>query len=276
MTDRLAKLEQLVDRLRGPDGCAWDQEQDLPRVRSYLLEEAHEVAAAIDAGDRGEVTEELGDLLFQIVFVARLLAEAEAFTLDEVIDRVHGKMVERHPHVFGSERIDSADGVNRAWERGKRSRRGAAHASASALDGLPRTLPALVTALRLSQKAAGAGFDWSSADEVLTKLDEERRELDLARQRQNADETAEEIGDLLFVLANLARKLGVDPEAALQAANGKFRRRFRGLEELAGGEVPLADLGAGELERLWNEVKARERRSAPAGSVSPESADSGN
>lgn len=287
----LGKLLALIARLRGPGGCPWDREQTLADLRAYLVEEAHEAAAAIDAvvRDTGAVVRntavagggedvpsepsaaawqdlagELGDLLFQAAFVAALAEEAGAFTAAEAIDRVHAKMVERHPHVFppaaGGEREELADAeaVTRAWERRKLEGGGAG----SLLAGVPASLPALLAAYRMTQKAAGVGFDWPDTAAVLAKLDEERAELAGALAADDAgagiDHAAvrEEIGDLLFTAANLARKLGIDPEAALAATNLKFRRRFAHVEaRLAeGGRRPdQAELA--EMDELWQEAK---------------------
>jgi nucleoside triphosphate diphosphatase len=279
----LGKLLALIARLRGPGGCPWDRAQTLADLRAYLVEEAHEAAAAIDAvvrntpvaGGGEDVTSapsaaawqdlagELGDLLFQAALVAALAEEAGAFTAAEAIDRVHAKMVERHPHVFppagGGEREELADAeaVTRAWERRKLEGGGAE----SLLAGVPASLPALLAAYRMTQKAAGVGFDWPDAAAVLAKLDEERAELAEALAAGDAgaaDQAAvrEEIGDLLFTAANLARKLGVDPEAALAATNLKFRRRFAHVEARlaeSGRRPDQADLA--EMDALWQEAK---------------------
>jgi ATP diphosphatase len=276
----LGKLLALIDRLRAPGGCPWDREQTLADLRAYLVEEAHEAAAAIDAvvaesagaaprqADAWDALEdELGDLLFQVAFVAALAAEAGRFTAADAIERVHAKMVSRHPHVFppadgGGEALADADAVARAWERRKLE---AGRDGESLLAGVPPSLPALLAAYRMTQKAAGVGFDWPDAAAVLAKLDEERAELGaaLAAEGGGSDDAAgreaavrEEVGDLLFTAANLARKLGVDPEAALAATNAKFRRRFAHVEArlAATGRRPdEADLA--EMDALWEEAK---------------------
>ncbi len=275
------KLLRLIARLRSPEGCPWDRKQTLHDVRAYLLEEAHEAAAAIDGADRQDLREEIGDLLFQAVFVARLAEEEGAFDLGDAIDAVHAKMIERHPHVFGGERLNDAAEVHRAWERRKASstdtRTGAAR---RLLGGIPATLPALTAAQRISQKAAGVGFDWSGPAEVLDKVCEEAAEVaEVAGLRPSAggweqelpkpeakggDRRREEIGDLLFAVVNLARHLEVDAEAALATANRKFRRRFEAMEAgLAHRERSLADATPDEMEDAWAEAKRAERSSDP-------------
>jgi MazG family protein len=264
----LQPLADLVARLRAPDGCPWDREQRLPDLRAYLLEEAHELAGAIDAGDWRSIAEEAGDLLFQIAFIGRLGEEAGAATLPEAIAGVHAKMVARHPHVFGDKAGDEvladADAVRQAWERRKLQREPRRE---SLFSGVPASLPALLAAYRLTQKAAGVGFDWPDAAAVLAKVDEEIGELRAALAGTDGvdgvdrDAAAEEVGDLLFTLANLARKLEIDPEAALAACNLKFRRRFAAIEAaLAARGKTAADATLAEMDELWDEAKRRERR----------------
>ncbi len=274
----LARLTALVARLRAPDGCPWDRDQTLPDLRAYLLEEAHEVAAALDSGDRSELAGELGDLLFQIVFIARLVEEAGGFALGAALDAVEAKMIARHPHVFGGETLASAKAVREAWERRKvRTREGERR---SLLDGATSaSLPALVAAYRLTQKAAGVGFDWREAGEVVAKLDEEIAELKelltpAPQEPAEAEAAAssgapaelrqrrtEEIGDLLFTVANLARHLEIDPEGALAAANLKFRRRFAAVEAgLARSGRNVAEATSEEMEAEWQSAKLDERR----------------
>lgn len=253
----LQKLVDLVARLRAPDGCPWDREQKLPDLRAYLLEEAHELAAAIDGGDWRSVGEEAGDLLFQLAFIGRLGEEAGGATLAEAIDGVYTKMIERHPHVFGQEVLADTEAVRQAWERRKLK---AEPRRESIFSGVPDSLPALLASYRLTQKAAGVGFDWPDAPSVLEKADEELAELRSALAAGDPSAVGEEIGDLLFTLANLARKLDVDPEAALAAANLKFRRRFAAVEEvLAAGGKTTAEASLPEMDALWDEAKRRER-----------------
>ena len=259
-TADLQPLLDLVERLRAPDGCPWDREQGLGEVRAYLLEEAHELAAAIDGGDWREIAGELGDLLFQAAFIGRLAAEAGAFDLAAAIDEVRRKMVARHPHVFGGEELADAAAVRAAWERRKLQEE---PGRSSLLAGVPASLPALLGAYRLTQKAAGVGFDWPAAAAVLAKAEEEIGELRRAWAAEGAgaapavrEEVLEEVGDLLFTVANLARKLEIDPEAALAAANRKFRRRFEHVERgLAARGQRLGEATLEEMDALWDEAK---------------------
>jgi len=259
----LAELEALIAHLRGPEGCPWDREQRLEDLRAYLLEEAHEVAAAIDSGDAEELAGELGDLFFQVVFVAQLAEENGDFTLKDVIARVHAKMVDRHPHVFGGEELSDARSVRQSWERRKLARESGRR---SLLEGVPDSLPALVAAYRMTQKASGVGFDWPEIEGVRAKVDEELGELDAAIAHTPTADTSEpkaavreELGDLLFAVANLARHLEIDPEAALAEANLKFRRRFGAVEEhFKAEERGLGTVSLEEMDAVWERVKERE------------------
>lgn len=254
MTD-LTPLLELIERLRAPDGCPWDREQSLGDVRAYLLEEAHEAAAAIDAGDRQELAGELGDLLFQVCFVLVLAREEGSFEPAAVVEGIRAKMIARHPHVFGGEQLADAQAVSQAWERQKLAER----EGRGLLEGVAPSLPALLAAYRMTQKAAAVGFDWPSAGEVLAKIREEIGELEEALEAP-AEPAAvrEELGDLLFTVANLARKLGHDPEATLAAANEKFRRRFGEVERgLAREGRRLGEASLEEMDRLWEESKRR-------------------
>jgi len=252
----LQKLVDLVQRLRAPEGCPWDREQTLPDVRAYLLEEAHELAGAIDGGDWEELGEELGDMLFQVAFIGRLGEESGAFSLSQVIDGVYRKMVERHPHVFGDEVLADAEAVRQAWERRKLQKEPKRE---SLFSGVPASLPALLGAYRLTQKAAGVGFDWPDAGAVLAKADEEIAEVREALAQGNRDAVREEVGDLLFTVANLARKLDVDPEAALAGTNRKFRQRFARIEQsLAAQGRTAAEATLEEMDALWEAAKGEE------------------
>lgn len=255
-TADIEKLRQLVRRLRAPDGCPWDQKQTLIDLRAYLLEEAHEAAAAIDDGDLEALEGEMGDLLFQVVFVAHLAEDQQAFDLSTVIDTVHDKMVERHPHVFGDEALADATEVVKSWERRKAEKAGGKR---SVLAGVAPTLPALTAAYRLTQKAAGVGFDWQVPQEVLAKVKEELEEVEECLD-ERGPQLREEIGDLLFSVANLARHLDIDPEAALAAGNRKFTRRFMAVEEgLKSIDRPLVEASLEEMEEQWQKVKSMEK-----------------
>ncbi len=265
----LDRLLALVERLRAPDGCPWDREQTTADLRAYLLEEAHEAATAIDHGDPDALCGELGDLLFQVAFLSTLAREAGQFEPGEPIARVAAKMIDRHPHVFGGESLADARAVRSAWER--RKVRDGDHGRTSLLDGAAAaSMPALLAAYRLTQKAAGVGFDWPDTGSVLAKLDEETGELraEMAAAPAERDEAhrarlREELGDLLFVVANLARHLEIDPEAALAGANLKFRRRFAQVEQgLAARGRRLDESTLAEMDELWNEAKRAERAAA--------------
>lgn len=258
-------LVALMGRLRTPGtGCPWDIEQTFETIAPYTIEEAYEVADAIQKKDMGELKGELGDLLFQSVFHARMAEEAGHFNIDDVVRGLVDKMVDRHPHVFGDKVIHSADAQTAAWEVMKAAERAkkAKDGPASALDGVALALPALMRAEKLTKRAGRVGFDWPSAGPVLEKLQEEIGELEEAIAAPVKDQAhiAEELGDMLFVVANLCRKLAVDPEEALRNANSKFVKRFSGMEELARSRgQDFASLTLDEQEALWIEVKRIER-----------------
>jgi nucleoside triphosphate diphosphatase len=256
MTGMKAVLEVMA-RLRDPEhGCPWDLAQTFETIAPYTLEEAFEVADAIERGDPEALRDELGDLLFQVVFHARLAEEQGAFDFAAVADALTDKMRRRHPHVFGTAEIADAGAQTVAWEAHKARERAAR--SEGILDGVPVGLPALARAQKLGRRAARVGFDWPDAEAVLGKLAEETGELEAAMAaREHAPEAVqEELGDLLFTIANLARHLDVDAEGALRRASLKFEQRFRALEaRLAGAGRTPEDAGTDELERLWNEVK---------------------
>ena len=260
-----SELVETMARLRQPDGCPWDREQDHRTLKPYLLEEAYEVLEAIDDGG-GELCAELGDLLLQIVFHAQVASEDGRFTMDDVCRAIHDKLVRRHPHVFGDVQVGGARQVAANWEAIKRSEREDAGRPASALDGVPKPLPALLRAQRVQAKASRAGFDWDRIDEPLDKVAEEFEEL-RGEWRGGAgapSRVEEEFGDLLFALVNTARFLEVDAEQALRAAVDKFDRRFRRVEEVfreQGRDLEKATLE--EMDSVWNEVKKTpERRAA--------------
>lgn len=263
------RLRGIMARLRGPDGCPWDREQTYASLRTYLVEEAYEVLEAIDAGAADAHREELGDLLFQIVFQCRVAEERGDFDLDAVMRGIGDKIVARHPHVFGRDRLDTADQVLRQWEQIKADeRRGRADTSMFAT--VPPALPALLKALRISSKAARVGFDWPDGASLWEKVREECAELEEAMTRDDRAAIAEELGDLLFTLANVARRHDLDPEQALQEANRKFIGRFRTIESglAAEGKTPAAE-HRDRMEALWEEAKRSEAARPGARSTSP-------
>lgn len=264
-------LIEIMADLRTPgSGCPWDLEQTFATIAPYTIEEAYEVADAIERGDVEDLRDELGDLLLQVVFHARMAQEAGLFDFGGVVEAITAKMIRRHPHVFGPDaqavRADAA-GVKRLWdgikaaERADRAQRaGADDEPASLLDGVPAALPALSRAVKLQKRAAVVGFDWPTAGEVLAKIREEIAELEDAALSEDGDAVQEEVGDLLFAVANLARHLSVDPETALRDANAKFTRRFRHMEDhAAAAKSDLAGMGLERLEALWQEAKRTDR-----------------
>ena len=257
----MPRLLAIMARLRDPvSGCPWDIAQDFASIAPYTIEEAHEVADAIARGAWGELEGELGDLLLQTVYHAQMGAEAGFFDFDSVIRGISDKMVARHPHVFGSESRDkTAEQQTADWEAIKAAER-AGRAESRVLDGVAMGLPALTRALKLQERAARVGFDWPGTDEVVDKIVEEARELVEARETLTQDEIAEEFGDLMFVMTNLGRHLGLDPEAALRSANAKFARRFGRIEDwLAERGVTPSQSDLAEMDALWNRAKAEER-----------------
>ncbi len=258
----IATLIDLMARLRSPNGgCAWDLEQTFATIAPYTIEEAYEVADAIERGDLADLREELGDLLFQVVFHARMAEEARAFNFDDVARRVTEKMIRRHPHVFGDAEARSAADQTTAWEASKaRERAEKGEETAGLLDAVAVTLPALTRATKLSARAARVGFVWPTTEEILAKLDEEVAELRVELAAGDKARAKAELGDVLFVCANIARALEVDPEDALRGANAKFVRRFGFIEQSlrARGRSPeQSDLV--EMDALWNAAKAAER-----------------
>ncbi|HET7725842.1 MAG TPA: nucleoside triphosphate pyrophosphohydrolase [Candidatus Limnocylindrales bacterium] len=261
----------ISDRLRAPDGCPWDREQTHESLRNHLLEEAYEVYDALADGATPQLAGELGDLLLQIVLHAQLAAEQQVFDLTDVWSGLAAKIVRRHPHVFGDAEARTASDVNRQWERIKAAERAAeadergdAHGGSprSALDGISRSLPALAASQEMQERAANLGYDWPSIDGVLDKV---REELDELAGADSPAQRAEELGDLLFVLVNVGRKQGIETEAALRAANDKFRRRFAHVEQAAAARgVALRELSFEELDALWAEAKAAERAAQEA------------
>ncbi len=257
----MPRLREIMRRLRDPDrGCPWDIEQDFSTIAPYTIEEAYEVADAIEREAWGELRDELGDLLLQAVFHAQIAEDRALFDFDDVADGISDKMVARHPHVFGSESRDkSAEQQTRDWEAVKAAER-AAKAQSGVLDGVAVGLPALLRAVKLQKRAARVGFDWPDAGHVIDKIAEEAAELREAAEGLGPDKVEEEFGDLLFVMANLARHMKVDPEQALRRANAKFTRRFERIEALlaAKGKRP-EDSDLAEMDALWDQAKTEER-----------------
>lgn len=257
----MARLLEIMRRLRDPDtGCPWDIVQDFSTIAPYTIEEAYEVADAIEQENWPELEGELGDLLLQTVYHAQIGDEAGHFDFDSIVNRVSDKMVARHPHVFGDESRDkSAQQQTADWEQIKATER-AGKDEPRALDGVAANLPALTRALKLQKRAARVGFDWPSTDQVLDKISEEMAELTEARDEGSQAHITEEFGDMMFVMANLARHLNIDPEQALRAANTKFIRRFRGVEDrlnAIGKRPEQSDLT--EMDALWDAVKLAEK-----------------
>ena len=248
-----ATLEWVCARLRGPGGCPWDQEQDHTSLRNNLLEETYEALEALDGGDRAELCEELGDLLMQVYLHAQLAREEGTFAMADVVAGIIAKLIRRHPHVFGPVQVQGSGEVLRNWEAIKATERAASGAANSLLAGVPRTLPALAYAQAVGGRATRVGFDWERVEDVWAKVDEEMAEL---RQAATPEERAEELGDLIFALVNLARWLDIDAEDALRATNDKFRRRFAHIEDEAGKRgAALQEMGIAELDALWEEAK---------------------
>jgi MazG family protein len=289
-----SKLAAVMSRLRAPGGCPWDREQTHSTLRTYLIEEAYEVLDALDSHDDAKFAEELGDLLLQVLFHAQIAAEERRFTINDVIREIYGKMIRRHPHVFGNVRAKTSADVLRNWEQIKAAERSArapasgrpaqsdaqaagasssepfASSASSAsftsyLDGVPHALPALLEGFQLTRKAARIGFDWDNVDGIFDKLHEEANELREALLKKEPTGRIEgELGDILFVAVNLARFLHVDPELALKKANSKFTRRFHEMERIAREQgTTLADVPRPQLESLWEQSKQSELTAAP-------------
>lgn len=259
------KFERLLDvmrTLRSPDGCPWDREQTLASLRPFVIEEAYELLDAIDRGEPAALCDELGDLIFEAIFVAQICAEEGRFTIDDALDAAAAKLIRRHPHVFGdgpaSAEPMTADEVKRRWEAIKAGEQAAAGRDPSLLGGVPAALPALLRAHRIGKRTATVGFDWTRPDDVLDKVREELSEVEAAVRAHAPDAIEEEIGDLLFAVANLARHLQVEPEGALHRANRKFTARFTAVEQqFRESGRALRDVSPDEMERAWAAIKRR-------------------
>jgi len=255
--DKFQELVSIMARLRAPGGCPWDREQTFDTIKPYTLEETYEVLDAIDRRDWNDLAEELGDYILQAVFYAEIAAEQDLFHIGDALEAINQKLIRRHPHVFGNESAETAGDVKRIWGEVKSAEKKDKGQSAPDLLGsVPRALPALVEAQQIASRAAGVGFDWENPDQVLEKLHEELGEFDQARRNASQDELEDEMGDLLFVLVNLARFVKVDPEQALRKSNAKFRRRFGYVERKLAerGRTPQ-ESNIEEMEALWQEAK---------------------
>jgi len=266
MSEKFDELVAVMARLRAPGGCPWDREQTYASLAQYLLEEAYETFDAIQeadqTGDTANLKEELGDLLLQVIFHSTIGAEKGDFTIDDVAAGVTQKLVLRHPHVFGDEKLERAEDVLDNWDTLKANERKASgkkeKVQESILDEVPVHFPALLEGLKLTKRAAKVGFDWQDTDRIFDKLDEELHELKEAMKNRDEGEIGEEVGDLLFVVVNLARRLGIEPETALKKTNRKFRHRFRFIEaELKAADKKLEDSSLEEMDSLWNAAKAK-------------------
>jgi len=255
--EKFQRLVEIMARLRGPGGCPWDRDQTFDTIKPYTLEETYEVLDAIDRRHWPDLAEELGDFMLQAVFYAQMADEQSLFSIGDALDAINGKLVRRHPHVFGDESAETPDDVKRIWGDVKAAeKKDKGKPAESILAGVPRTLPALVEAQQVASRAAGAGFDWENAEQVVDKLHEELAEFQEARRNASAVELEDELGDMLFVLVNLARFVKVDPEQALRKTNAKFRARFGHIERrLAEQGKRLEDSDIAEMESLWQEAK---------------------
>ena len=282
--ERFSTLVEIMQALRGPGGCPWDRDQTLASLRPFVLEETYEVLEAIDRGDRDALRGELGDFLFEAVFLAQIAADEGHFTIADALDAINAKLVRRHPHVFGEKAsraamhappkagtlgarrstIDSAGKVLEQWEQIKARERKHAGERPSLLAGVPKALPSLLRSHEIGTRVASVGFEWPEPRQVVDKIEEEVRELREAVEKGDRRHAAEEMGDLLFSIANLARKLDIEPESALREANEKFTARFQAVEtEFAARGRSMADASLDEMESVWQAVKRRGRRARP-------------
>ena len=257
--NRIEDLIGIMARLRDPEhGCPWDRVQTFRTVAPYTIEEAYEVADAIERENLSDLRDELGDLLFQVVFHAQVAREAGEFGFEEVVDAIAGKMIRRHPHIFGDAEERNSQEQSQQWEEMKAAERSGGGGEGSLLDDVPIALPALTRAVKLQRRAARCGFDWPNSDEVFDKIAEELGELRDAVRAGNRTEIDDELGDLLFTVANLARHVGADPESCARTANRKFERRFRELERRVDA-APAEALTTADLDAIWSAIKAQEK-----------------
>ncbi|MBF0200774.1 MAG: nucleoside triphosphate pyrophosphohydrolase [Desulfamplus sp.] len=254
----MKRLARIVGTLRGDDGCPWDRKQTPISMWKCLAEEVYELLGAIEDDDPGEICDELGDVLFQLVFIAEIYRERGAFDLDRVLEMSAAKMIRRHPHVYADTSVKNEEELWNRWEGIKKEekKKSGKECNLSILDSVPRTMPALMRACKISERAVRAGFDWKDIHEVMAKASEEWNEFSRAMENGTREEAAMELGDVLFTLANVARTAGIHPEAALAGATGKFERRFKYMEAALGRRgCSLKDVPRQELEQLWSEAK---------------------
>ena len=263
---RFQRLVEIMARLRAPDGCPWDREQSFDSIKKYTLEETYEVLDAIDRRNWPDLRDELGDFMLQAVFYAQMASEEKHFDIDGSLDAINEKLVRRHPHIFGDAVANTGDEVLKRWNEIKaEERKGKENTPQGLLDTVPRALPALVEAQQITSRAAGVGFDWENPEQVLAKLEEELAEFALARKGASQHELEDELGDLLFVIVNLARFVKVDPEQALRRTNAKFRTRFGYIEQrLSQRNRQVSETNIEELEALWQEAKKEEAKNLHA------------
>lgn len=253
------ELKNIMKRLRDPGGCPWDRKQSYQTLRPYIIEEAYELVDAIDSGDKGAIVEEAGDLLLQVVFISTIAEEQGDFTVSEVIQAISEKLIRRHPHVFGDIEVNGSAEVLKNWERIKLQEKKDKKVEISILSGVPKGLPPLVKALRMQQKAASIGFDWLSGNQepVFDKIEEELLEFRQAMEKEDVENMVEEIGDVLFSVVNLARRLNIDPGLALEQSNKKFKKRFGFIEKkVLESDKDWSDFSLNELDELWTCAKS--------------------
>ncbi|MCF7885987.1 MAG: nucleoside triphosphate pyrophosphohydrolase [Candidatus Marinimicrobia bacterium] len=254
-SEELNKFLDVMDTLLGPEGCQWDRKQTHKSLIPYLLEEAHEVIEAINEGNQNKLKEELGDLLLHIVFQAKLSEKEDEFKFSDSIRSIREKMIRRHPHIFSDVEVENTKDIKQNWEKIKKK-----EGRKSLMEGLPKSLPSLLFARRIQERAAEQNFDWKKVEPIWEKIDEETQELKSAIAKKNQDEIEEEFGDLLFSLVNLSRFLNINPEEALKITNRKFMSRFQKIEKhIAHVDKDFANMSLNELDSLWNKAKDEER-----------------
>ncbi len=258
VTQRINRLLEIIDILRAPDGCPWDREQTPASVKKYILEECYELADAIDQQDPEEVCGELGDIFFMLLFIGRMYEENGDFEIARSLKLIEEKMIRRHPHIFADVKVNGTDDVTANWQNIKAQEARDSGRKHSVLGNLPKALPALQRAFRVGERASRVGFDWEKADDLWEKIDEETAELKQAVNRADTAEMEEEVGDLLFTISNLSRKLGINPEDALQKATAKFITRFHAMEQLLEEQgTPLPGASMQEMDRAWDQIKSK-------------------